>query len=382
MHTANVKIEKFAYGGYGLGFIDGKACFVQYAVPGDIVKINIYKDKKDFSFGKIIYFIEKSEIRRAPECQIFGACGGCDYLNLSYEEEMEAKKAILLEAMTRTGRISSDKIPKISVIKSNRFHYRSHASVKSSKNKFGFYAKESNRLVSFPAEGCMLLADQIVEKINSLKNMPKEFKISLSRNSLCYVSTDKQKIVQEKESGITFERDIMLFFQANKFLRKIMLNEVSKYASLDKNSNFIDIGCGVGFFSLFLAKDANHGYGVDINRESIKWAKHNAGINKITNLTFEAKPASEIHPFRTEYNVVIADPPRAGLSSKSRKTINAISPERIVYISCNPSTFARDAYDFISSDYTLNKLTLIDMFPGTYHIEAIGLFTKNLHNKQ
>ncbi|MBN2040779.1 MAG: class I SAM-dependent RNA methyltransferase [Spirochaetes bacterium] len=375
MKTEQIKIEKSAYGGDGLGFIDGKACFVQYAVPDDFVEIEIHKEKKDFSFGRIINIIKQSELRVKPECPNFGKCGGCDYLNISYDNELKIKKGILKESLTRTGRIPSEKIPELSVIKSSRYHYRSHASVKSLNSESGFYAKESNHLVTFPEKGCMLLAEPLINKLSSLQNMPEEFKISLSGDSQCLISFEKEKTVRENEYGLLFDRNIMLFFQANKFLRESMLRRVSEYAELSKDSNFIDIGCGVGFFSLFLADKANTGHGVDISRESIKWARHNAELNKITNITFEAKPASEIHPYRSEYDVVIADPPRAGLSVKARKTINAISAQRIVYISCNPSTFSRDASDFISSGYSLNKLTLIDMFPGTYHIELIGLFT-------
>ena len=102
METAQVKIEKAAYGGYGLGFINGKVCFVQFAMPGDIVKIEIYKEKKDLLFGSITEIIEKSKKRTEPVCPNFGICGGCDYLNLCYEDELETKKGILLEAMTRT----------------------------------------------------------------------------------------------------------------------------------------------------------------------------------------------------------------------------------------------------------------------------------------
>jgi 23S rRNA (uracil1939-C5)-methyltransferase len=145
---------------------------------------------------------------------------------------------------------------------------------------------------------------------------------------------------------------------------------------VQKTRSFLDIGCGVGFFSLYMAAAAKAGHGVDINKKSIAMARRNAAANNISNVSFQAAAAAEINPARHECDVVFIDPPRAGLDKKSRRTVNAIKPERIVYISCSPPTFARDAADFIKGGYALDSLTFIDMFPCTQHIELISLFTR------
>jgi 23S rRNA (uracil1939-C5)-methyltransferase len=379
MHTINLKIEKPAYGGYGLGFHDGKACFVQYAIPGDEAIVEIYQEKKDYCFGRIVELSKKTESRIEPECSNFGICGGCDYLNVDYNTELRLKKEILIETLKRTGHFNKNdenELPEISVISADRFHYRSHASVKSSISAIGFYEKDSYRIAAFPESGCMLLADELLQKLSELPKINGEIKIAFSSESGFLSSLKKNSSIMEHEHGIIYERDILLFFQTNKFLRSKMLETVALYAELDRSKSFVDIGCGVGFFTLYLANSAKKAFGIDINKDSIKWAKRNAKLNGIGNAFFRALPASEIRSLNERFEAAIADPPRAGLPVKARQALLATAPERIVYVSCNPSTFARDARDLVNSGRKLQKLTMIDMFPGTQHIEVIGLFVK------
>lgn len=373
MHTIDLIIQKSAYGGYGLGFHNGKACFVQNALPEETVSIEIYLEKKDYSFGRIIQIIKKSEQRIEPECPNFGNCGGCDYLNIDYDTELNFKKEILIETLTRS-RIDKKDIPEISLIKAERFHYRSHTSIKSSKHAFGFYEKDSNRLVNFPEQGCLLLSWEILQKLNTVPKTGGEIKIACSPDSGCVSSLDKDTRIIENECGILYERDISLFFQTNRFLRGRMLDTVTQYAEPDKNKNIIDIGCGVGFFTLFLAKNARKALGIDTSKESIHRARHNAKLNGIPNAFFKTLAASDASLLHERFETAIADPPRAGLSAKARGALKALAPERIVYISCDPATFARDARDLINSGRKLQKLTMIDMFPATHHIELIALF--------
>jgi 23S rRNA (uracil1939-C5)-methyltransferase len=375
MQTINLKIQKPAYGGYGLGFRDdGKACFVQYAVPGDEISAEIYSEKKDYSFGRIIKINKRSLVRIEPKCPNFGICGGCDYLNVNYDTELSLKKEIVIESLKRTGHIHGNELPEISIISADRFHYRSHASIKSSKSTFGFYKKDSYTIAAFPESGCMLLANELLLKLDDLPKNNSEIKIAFSKETGFVSLFDKNKNILERECEVSYERDISLFFQSNRFLRGRMLDTVAQYAEPDKSKSIIDIGCGVGFFALYLAKSAKNAFGIDINKESIKWAKHNAKLNGIGNAFFSALPASEICSLNERFETAITDPPRAGLSVKAREALKAIAPERFVYVSCNPSTFARDTRDFVCNGRNLQKLTLIDMFPGTYHIEVIGLF--------
>jgi tRNA/tmRNA/rRNA uracil-C5-methylase (TrmA/RlmC/RlmD family) len=370
-----VKIEKAVYEGFGLGFNEGKVVFVPYAVPGDEAEIEIIKERKDHCFGRVISLITPSAERVNPECPNFGICGGCDYLNVAYETELSFKKQILADSLARIGHMPENQLPEIPVVSADRFHYRSHADVKCGNGKFGFYEKDSHTLVPFPDGGCLLLSSPIIDVLSKkTETNLEEFKIACSYNNEWVHQEDDPAIVHETENGIRYDRHVLSFFQANRFLRAKMLDAVRDYAALTPADSFLDIGCGAGFFTLFLARYAKSGEGIDINKTGIKWARHNARLNRCDNLKFAVRQASDIVPGLKRYNVIVVDPPRAGLSKKSREIIVAVNPGRIVYVSCDPATFARDSADFLSSGYSMKKLTLFDMFPGTYHIEIIGLF--------
>jgi 23S rRNA (uracil1939-C5)-methyltransferase len=156
-----------------------------------------------------------------------------------------------------------------------------------------------------------------------------------------------------------------------------MIQQVINLSRVDKKSTFLDICSGCGFFTLPLAEISKHGYGFDVDSASINFAKKNAGINNIQNVSFYKLSESEIKPHLYTPEFIVIDPPRSGLSKKGRQTVNAINPEVIIYVSCNPSTYARDLKDFIKNGYKLNKLIFIDMFPCTHHIEIISQLVKS-----
>jgi 23S rRNA (uracil1939-C5)-methyltransferase len=155
-----------------------------------------------------------------------------------------------------------------------------------------------------------------------------------------------------------------------------MRETVARYASLAEDDIFIDGACGVGFFALDLARRAASGTGYDIERENIRWARHNAKKNGIATVKFETRDLSKLEETGGTFGAVVVDPPRAGLSKKARRGIAFLEPRAIVCVSCNPSTFARDATYFSAAGYVLRELTFIDMFPGTRHIELIARFAR------
>ena len=367
-----VTIEKTVYGGYGLAHFDGRAIFVDKAIPGDTVSVEIFIEKKDYSFARIKEIISPAQIRKESLCPSFHLCGGCSFLCVDYADEINLKKNILLDSLKHIGGIDFE-IANVDIITGERFHYRSHALVKRSNGMTGFFSRGTNDIVPFPNEGCMLLAKELFESLSS-HTSDRGFRIALSANGSISTSNGNFYKINEHEMNVIYERNVHDFFQSNRFLRASMLERVGEYANLSLDEDFIDIGCGIGFFTLYLASRARFGHGVDINNDCIKSAQDNAKINKIKNVSFELLPASQINPFRKKYDLILADPPRAGLDKKTRQTILAMKSKRIVYVSCNPSTFARDAKDLINGGYSMKKLTFIDMFPCTYHIETIALF--------
>jgi 23S rRNA (uracil1939-C5)-methyltransferase len=374
--TITITLEKPLYGGYCLGHYEGKAIMVPYAVPGETVRVRICEEKKDYCFGVIDTIVDDSGIRIPPACPHFEICGGCSYLHVPYSRELEFKKSIILDNLARNAGLDTEQIPQIEIQNRERFHYRSHASIKAQDGSQGLYRKGSNELVSFHETGCLLLADELNDWFQRNESPRVNYRAALDSSSRVITSEDANSVVTEKEGGLTFTRGIKQFFQVNRFLRNNMLEIVKNFAEIVGNESFLDIDCGVGFFTLYLARLTKAGIGIDISSESIRCAKQNARLNLINNADFQAIPSAQIRPARIHADLVVIDPPRAGIDRKTRKTILAINPGRIVYISCNPSTFARDVKDFTAGDYRMEKLTLIDMFPCTQHIEVIALFAR------
>jgi len=369
----NIKIEKPLYGGDALAFSNGKALFVENALPEEIVDVEIFEEKKDYARARILSILQKSKNRIVPECKNFSLCGGCSYLHVDYQYEIELKLLILKDSLRRIASLKEESIPEINVIQGNRFFYRSHATVKSQNENFGFFKKGTNEFVAI--EKCSLLSQNINTFLKEKKIDASEFKIAENyKGDIFYQNLDDE--IVEKNFDFVYQRSLGTFYQGNKFLRDRMIDEVLNFVNPTKNDQFLDLACGVGFFSLPLASRCKSGIAFDVSKESISFAKKNARANNLENLKFFALPIAKINPFQVKANIIVVDPPRAGLSKKARHTILAISPDKIVYVSCNPATYSRDLKFFQDNNFSLKKLSFIDMFPGTHHIELISLLEK------
>ena len=370
--TIQVEIEKAVFGGLFLGRNEGKAVFVPHAVPGETATVRILSEKKDYCIGEIENVGSASVDRIMPACPLYYRCGGCSYLHVTYEKELEFKMSVLMDSLARIAGIGSDGLPGPDVIHDGRFHYRSHAAIKARGGISGFFRRGTNEMVPIAGTGCLLLDDSINDRVRSIDAPQADYRAAVDCSGRVMTSFDGDTVVQEREAGLTYSRGIDQFFQANRLLRGALLERVVALARRDETESFLDIGCGVGFFTLPIARVSKHGRGIDINAESIRYARMNARENGITNVDFEARRSSLIHPGRMEPGFIVMDPPRAGIDKHTRKTILAMRPPVIVYVSCNPSTFARDVRDFIAGGYRLETLSLADMFPCTQHVEVIS----------
>ncbi len=372
-----ILIENIAFGGYGVGRIDGKAIFVDYALPGDELDIEIYDHRKNFSFARCLDVLNPSEKRIKSPCPNFGICGGCSYLNLNYQEEIGFKKSILKDQLKRIASVELE--ADIKIVSDERYKYRSHASIKCDGISPGFYGRNSNNIIQFPETGCMLMAQSLTAGIKSsnVKELIGDVKIAENWKETFFYDNTGNEIIEEKTGEFFYRRGINSFFQSNKFLRKQMLDLVCSYSELNDKDEFTDICAGCGFFTIPLSKMASHGSGYDIDKRSIQYANSNASLNKCSNIKFFSLSEADINPVRLNPKTVVIDPPRSGISKKGRRTINALNPEIIVYVSCNPSTYSRDIIDFIKNGYKISEITLIDMFPCTHHIEIVSKLVKN-----
>lgn len=369
-------IDNIAYGGYGVGRIDGKTVFVDYAVPGDQLDVEIYDDRKNFSFATITEILEPSAKRVESPCANFGICGGCSYLNVGYSDEIEFKTSILQDQLKRIASVSD--YPEIKIISDERYHYRSHSGIKCDGACCGFYKKNSNNIIPFPDSGCLLISENLIDGIKKLNyaEMRGDLKVAEDWRGTFFYDDLNRIMIEERTGEYRYRRGINSFFQSNKFLRKQMIDLVCSYSELSEGDEFADICAGCGFFTIPLSGKSSNGTGYDIDKESIRYARENASLNNCNGLKFFSVSESDINPVRLNPKTVVVDPPRSGISKKGRRTINAINPEIIVYISCNPSTYSRDIADFIKNGYIPDQITFIDMFPCTHHIEIVSRLVK------
>ncbi len=376
--SARLTIEKPVLGGYGLSYHDGYAIFVEKALPGERVIADCYLRKKDYAFARISEIEQPSPLRIEPECPVYHLCGGCSYLHASYDSELEMKQDITADTLARTGGLDRSEIPRPGIIRGDRFHYRSHGRIRLFDGRPGFYERDTNRHVPITG-GCLILSENINgymrEHPFTKRDRSEELVIAEDWEGRVFSSETGKEII-EKEGDFFYRRSIGSFFQANRFLRWSMAQRVLHYGEPGSGCEILDCYCGIGFLSLPLSRYGKRIIGMELGRGMVEYARSNARENRCENAKFIAGDVRDLNLGRFSPDLIVLDPPRAGLSKKARRTILEMEPKRIVYVSCNPATFARDVRVFNSEGYVLRRYDLVDMFPGTSHIEVVSLLTK------
>ncbi len=421
-----VKIEKLVYGGKGIGKIDGKTCFVPYVLPGETVKVKIKKEKKSFVECDLEEVIEPSPDRVNPLCKYFTYCGGCDYQHIPYEKQVEIKKEILEETLLRIGKLENLKVDKV-IPSLEAFRYRNRTQLKVYGERVGFYKRDSKEIVNIDA--CLLLKEDLDNGINGVRNtLPfltfqplevhmyssnqdemlvkfiyprriKRFPLGLKHlrqfisKNIKGVGIYRKKpdgyterlftigdiFAFEKVGDITYRVSIDSFFQVNRFQVSNLIEEVVSFLKDKRYKTVIDLYCGVGTLTLPSARFAENVIGVESNPYAVQDANHNRKLNKMKNVSFfrmESRDAIFLIDEKKP-EVIVVDPPRTGLSQKLIDKINlTTSVEKVIYVSCNPSTLARDINLFKEGSFHLKSVKMIDMFPQTYHIESIVLLER------
>lgn len=415
-----VEITALAFGGKGVGRINGKVVFVPFTAPGDRVRVRLEVEKKGFSEGVVTEVIEPSPLRVEPVCPVYGVCGGCALQHMEYSSQVEWKERILRDTLKRIGRVEPERFdpPAPSPMP---YNYRSRAGFKVEKGRWGFFEAKSHRVVDI--EYCPIADHVINSAFSSIKKalngentglfaldiglsekdaMPVaslhvtsdkgfDWQGALAETGLkgfeVWVSPEKKgkgkRIFAEQDSrlvyeagGVEFYAGIGVFSQVNRFQNKALVDRVLEYASLGGAETVVDLFCGVGNLSLPLSRRASKVIGVESSSEAVREAGWNAERNSIENAGFVREDASmwvagNLKTVEKERPlVVVLDPPRSG-EPEAAKTLSALRPEKIVYVSCSPPTLARDLALLAGSGYRVRSAGFFDMFPQTYHMESI-----------
>jgi len=381
-----IKIESIAFGGDGVGRIDNFVAFVPFAVPGDELEIEITQLKKKFLRGRVLKIIKPSPFRVKPLCRYYEKCGGCCYQCLNYEHQLKIKKNQVEEAFWKIGKNPSPPVLE-PIAASKIYHYRGKAQyhAKNTANgwKIGFLDVSGGRLVNI--EHCEIMEETINEKINVLRENKhlrdiQNDQLTIWSDFFTAQENKKESIVRVvKGKYFLVPRDG--FFQANLYLTDQLVDEVCRLAAIGEVDTVVDAYSGSGLFSVFLSPFAKNIVGIEVNEKSVKCALINARNADLQNVKFICGDVGDVLQKKIitsdeKISLIILDPPRSGCEEKVLKAIVDMQPLKIIYVSCNPATQARDFKYLNGYGYNLLSLLPIDMFPQTEHIEIIGLMER------
>lgn len=389
-----VHIDRMDHFGNGIGNINGKIIFVKGALTGETVDVTITKDKKSFMEGTINTIIYKSSKRVEPFCKYFGVCGGCSLCHLNYENTLEYKKERIKNILSKFD------IPKINVIRNeNDLYYRNKIELKIVDGKLGFYEKSTHNLIEI--KECKVTKKSINKSFEFVKNMKLEnanvtiranyndevLIIIDSKEKLVILNPEDYKIVGivlndkciygqdnfiEKINNLFFTVSYNSFFQVNNYINLELFNLI-KENIVGKTA--LDLYSGVGTLSIVASKVVDKVYSIEVIANAVKNALINAKINKCYNINFIlGKVEDKIGFINDKIDTIIVDPARAGLDKKTIEVINKISPQRIIYVSCDTQSLANNLVDL--ANYEIKKFYILDMFSYTYHIECFCILDK------
>ena len=373
-----LKIEKLDHQGRGIvHYLDG-VIFIPNALEDEVVEATVFKEKKNIYLGRVDKYLKESPRRVKPICPYYDLCGGCNIMHMSYEDQIKFKENKVREILTKFAGIDTNLIKK--VIKSdNPLFYRNKATFKVAENKIGFLKRHSNEVIDIAK--CFILEPKINEKLSSLKSNLKEAKEIMIRTNYkgdILTSFDGKNMgsIVEKIGDKKFKVSASAFFQVNSLQVLKLYEEVKRMANLKGSEVVFDLYCGTGSIGIYLGNLAKKVIGIEIQKEAIIDAKENARLNNLSNTEFLVGDAGKIMDTLNEKaDIVIVDPPRAGLTKKAKETLIKFKPRKIIYVSCDPVTLARDLKE-MSANYEVLEISLVDMFPQTSHIETVSLLQK------
>lgn len=409
--------------GQGIAKANDLVIFVKGMIVDEQADVKIIAEKKNYAFGIIDKLIVESPYRIKSDCPISYKCGGCDYRYIDYNYQLILKKKVLDN--TLKGYIVNDIIPD-----DNPYYYRNKVQIPVKDHQMGFYRKFSNDVVVF--DDCkiesriandiisdlkILLVDRKIDKyfrhilikhaqgtdevmvgfivnkfdldlndivtylVNKYSNI-KSIILNLNDKNTNVILGDKEKVLYGNDyindiyDGIKVKLSLKSFYQVNYNQMLKLYSKIKEFSNVSKSDNVLDLYCGIGTISLYLARFAKKVTGVEIVEPAVLNARDNAIENGLNNTEFILADAGKnMDEYIKGKDIVVVDPPRKGITNELINSLVNNKVNRIVYVSCNPATLARDL-DLLKDYYNINEIQPIDMFPWTTHVETVVLMSK------
>ena len=374
----DLRIEKLVAGGDGLAFLEGKAVFVPFALPGERVRASLSGGRKDYATASLVEVLEPSAHRVSPPCAIYGECGGCNLQHLAYPGQVAEKAAIVAEAFRRMGHIDAGEV---ATFPSLPFAYR---------NRMQFHLTESGRLgfmrrgssAAVEARTCPVavktLQAWIEDRAGSSRCRDELASCLAGKDRFIAFGTEREVFVEGRDglvgvevAGEPFRFHIRGFFQSNLYLLDHFVPEVMDGLGGELAA---DLYCGVGLFSRFLSMRFGKVVSVEQDAHALDLARTNAPGKSGEYHAVSTEDWTRTPSARQRFDCVLVDPPRTGLSKEVKAWLAARKPPLLVYVSCDPVTLGRDAGELVAAGYRLDRLKAYDFYPQTNHVECHARF--------
>lgn len=407
MTDFEITLTAHTYGGDVMGRLpDGKAVFIPHGLPGERVRVRILEEKRGHAKGELVEIIEPSPERIIPLCPHFTTCGGCHYQHFSCARQLEAKTAIVGELLERIGGGKSPPVKSI-IPSPQEWNYRNHAQFHlTPEGKLGFQSANTHHVIAI--RECHLLEPLLaetwrlldVEAIPGLKRvslragtgeevllllegddpMPPEFNVDIPLSAV-HVGPDGPSVLAGNDYikmsvlGRAFTVSAESFFQVNTSQAANMVQHLLDVLPLRANTCVMDLYCGVGLFSAFIAERVGQVIGVEVAPTACTDFAIN--LDEFDNVALYEGAVEKVLPgLKTKPDIILIDPPRAGIDRAALDAILSLKPGTIAYVSCDPATLSRDVKRLTAGGYHLEQVTPFDLFPQTYHVETVCLMSK------
>lgn len=384
LKTLEVEIERILPGGVGLAHAEGLTLFVSLTAPGDIVRVQVDRVRGKMAFASVLEVIKPSPVRVEPPCPYFGRCGGCDFQQLNYEAQLKAKVAIIRDCLHRIAHIETP--PEIDIQASpNQWRYRARANWQfdPQTKQLGYFERGSHRVCD--VEYCAVLVPELQKTLEALRAQIAQDSFRPERRDIEAVAGAEAVSLspafasfQTNEVTRTIANEIYhfnadAFFQTNHELLDSLITETTREIH---GQVAIDLYCGVGLFTLPLARSFKEVVGIEESATASRFARRNLQDAQLFNTQIvTARVGDWLHDNSVSFESVdflLLDPPRSGAENIVVAGILAMRPRRISYVSCDPATLARDLKKLLAGGYALDSVAAFDMFPQTNHVETVA----------
>ena len=418
-----LEIESLAYGPHGIGRFDNQVIMVPATVPGDKISARLTDAKGNYAFGEMVRLLQPSPLRQTPPCPYVNDCGGCPWQQVQYAAQLKAKEQSVADALRRIGKLDGFELRPI-IASPREYHYRRRIRLQCDKAKrIGFFRAFSHDLVE--VDGCLIADGRLNKVIAPLRTWINELDTPVEHVEIVtgddpnevvaagkiageFIARDDsacERLIDQgsginglilyaenwrkewgrtavsirSDDGICLKVEGDVFTQINAEGNRKLLRELLAAGGFEKSDQLLELYSGAGNFTLSLAKRAQKAVAVESYRQSVDSGKRSAQLNGIANIRWICAhvPAAvkQLAKQRERFSKIILDPPRAGAKGIDRD-LAALGAEKILYVSCNPTTLARDLAALARHGYKLTSVQPIDLFPHTFHVETLAVMIR------